>query len=198
VKLFVGGDTLTARAPYGRFEISFRPTHTLFLLTNPKPRADASDYALWQRIHLIPFTLCFVDEPQADNERRRDPGLLDKLKAEASGILAWLVQGCKAWQKEGLNPPEAVRAATKSYRADEDLFGQFLEQACTFGERCEVKAGELYKAYRQWSEDMGLKPKSGRKFGEYMKAQHDSYQDYRGVFYLGVGLLAPVNDSTQT
>ena len=82
IKWLVGGDTLVGRPPYGRREISFDPTHTLFLLTNHKPKADPTDYALWQRIHLIPFTLSFVDEPHHENERQRDPYLADPLRAE--------------------------------------------------------------------------------------------------------------------
>lgn len=102
VKLLVGGDTLCGRPPFGKREVQFQPTHTLLLLTNHKPKADPSDYALWQRVHLIPFTLSFVDNPTGPNERRRDPYLAERLRAEASGILAWLVRGCLAWQRDGL------------------------------------------------------------------------------------------------
>ncbi|HQN18497.1 MAG TPA: phage/plasmid primase, P4 family, partial [Syntrophobacteraceae bacterium] len=105
VKWLVGGDTLVGRAPFAKREITFKPTHTLLLLTNHKPKADPTDYALWQRVHLIPFALSFVDEPHQANERKRDPYLIERLRAESSGILAWLVRGCLAWQREGLRPP---------------------------------------------------------------------------------------------
>ena len=29
----------------------------------------------------------------------------EKLKAEWPGILAWMIEGCLEWQKEGLRPP---------------------------------------------------------------------------------------------
>ncbi|MBU4317796.1 MAG: DNA primase [Proteobacteria bacterium] len=95
VKWLTGNDMLTGRNPHDKYEISFKPTHTLFLLTNSRPHAPAEDFAFWQRMILIPFGLSYVDyEPEKDNERRADPDLPEKLKQEASGILAWLVRGC--------------------------------------------------------------------------------------------------------
>jgi len=108
VKWLTGEDTITARAPFAKRQITFSPTHTLFLLTNHKPHITADDYAIWQRVHLVPFNLSFIDEPKTEYERKRDPDLSKKLKEEASGILAWLVRGCLSWRIEGLNPPRIV------------------------------------------------------------------------------------------
>ena len=80
VKWLTGGDTLTGREMYGRDLIKFKPTHTLFLLTNSRPHAPAHDFALWERIFLIPFNNRFVLEPHLENEFRRDEKLLKKLK----------------------------------------------------------------------------------------------------------------------
>jgi putative DNA primase/helicase len=188
VKWLSGGDTLTGRGNYDRRQISFRPSHKLILLTNHRPHADASDYALFQRLHLIPFTLSFVDDPQRPKERKADKGLLEKLKAEGPGILAWLVRGCLAWQKEGLNPPETVKAATKAFQEEEDLIGQFISEKCTLGPGLEVQAGTLFTAYQEWTEKNGLKAFSGVKFGREIRNRFDSYKD-RNTFYTGVDLL---------
>jgi putative DNA primase/helicase len=67
VKELVGGDTLNARGVWGKNHVQFEPSHVLLLLTNEKPSAPASDYALWKRIYLIPFTQSFVDDPRAPN-----------------------------------------------------------------------------------------------------------------------------------
>ena len=188
VKWLSGGDTLTGRGNYDRRQISFRPSHKLILLTNHRPHADASDYALFQRLHLVPFTLSFVEDPQKPKERKADKGLLEKLKAEGPGILAWLVRGCLAWQKEGLNPPEAVKAATKAFQEEEDLIGQFISEKCTLGPGLEVQAGTLFTAYQEWTEKNGLKAFSGVKFGREIRNRFDSYKD-RNTFYTGVDLL---------
>jgi tRNA(Arg) A34 adenosine deaminase TadA len=66
----------------------------------------------------VPFRLSFVNrEPARDFERRADLGLFDKLKEEASGILAWLVRGALIWKAEGgLHPPASVLADIDAMR----------------------------------------------------------------------------------
>ena len=189
LKELVGGDTLNARPLFGKHHIQFAPSHLLLLLTNSKPVAPAGDFALWQRVHLIPFDRAFIDNPKAPNESKADPYLLDKLKAEASGILAWLVRGCLEWQRIGLNPPDIVRAATESYKNDEDTLGHFIEDRCILGEACHVRAGELYTAWKAWAEINGSAYLSGKIFGmEIRRRGFDSYHDKQGTSYLGIGL----------
>ena len=160
----------------------------LLLLTNAKPVVPSNDYAFWKRIHLIPFNTSFVDSPQKPFERQVDHKLTEKLKAEAFGVLAWLVRGCLEYQRIGLKPPQTVIAATEAYRHDEDLIGQFLEARCELDPNAQVKGGELYKAYREWAEEMGMRPISQKFFGVEMKKRFDLYTR-RHVFYVGLRLL---------
>jgi putative DNA primase/helicase len=188
IKELNGGDTLNARAVYGRDPVEFAPTHLLILLTNERPQATASDAALWARILLIPFNVRFIDEPKGQNERKADHDLLNRLKAEAPGIMAWLVRGCLLWQREGLAPPEIVKAATREYQKEEDLIERFLNDRCIVGATYEIQASILYKVYHGWAEENGLKPMTGIKFGKEMQNRFDSYQK-RHVFYTGLSLL---------
>ena len=74
--------------------------------------------------------------------------LSEKLKAEGSGILAWAVEGCLAWQRTGLNPPEKTRIATAAYFADENIVAQWV------ADHCIVTAGyftPVAEAYRDWA-----------------------------------------------
>lgn len=80
-----------------------------------------SGYAIWRRIRLIPFEVIIP-------EGERDPNLAARLIVEElSGILAWAVQDCLAWQEKGLKPPEKVQAATGAYRKEMDVLAGFLE-----------------------------------------------------------------------
>jgi len=115
VKFLTGGGDIPARQLYGR-DYTFVPSHLLILLTNHKPHADAQDSAFWDRLCPIIFTIRFVDNPTAPHERQKDRALGDTLDVEASGILAWLVRGCLAWQREGLNIPASVLLARREYR----------------------------------------------------------------------------------
>ena len=125
-------DPIIARHLHDKRMTRFTPTHKLILMSNSMPDAPMSDFAFWERILLIPFNFSFVDrEPTAPNERRADKHLLDKLKMEAPGILAWIIRGCLKYQQMGLCPPEKVRAATEEYRRSEDLLATFWRNAVT-------------------------------------------------------------------
>ena len=195
LKWLTGGDTLTGRSPHGKRQVTFRPTHTLFLLTNHKPHAPSNDFALWSRIILIPFTQAFVDEPSKGNEHQADSKMLEKLKSEGSGILAWLVRGCLEYQTMGLKPPESVKKATEAYRNDEDLISRFIEEECELGAHFKVKSGELYTAYRTWSQSNGVEILNKKRFGLEMKARFDSVK-IRHVEYIGLRLGAKEDDET--
>ena len=188
VKYLTGGDTLVGRPPHGRDMIEFTPTHTLFLLTNHKPEIPTIESGIWERVHLIPFTLKFVDEPKEPNERQRDPFLPEKLKAEAPGILAWLVKGCLEWQRAGLNPPSIVKETTAEYRRDEDILSAFIQEVVIINVSSRVKAGEFYKAYERWCLGNGHKPMGGKKFGERMSKIFKKRRDSKGNYYEGIEL----------
>ena len=150
MKLFTGGDTLAGRLNYSNEMIRFKPTHSLFMLTNHRPRIGGGDAAVWSRLRLIPFLLSFVDDPIANHERKKDPDLQEKLLREASGILAWLVRGCLDWQKNGLNPPQTVMEAGREYKMDEDPLQQFVNERCHLGTGYKAQAKPLYDDFAAW------------------------------------------------
>lgn len=75
-----------------------------------------------------------------------------------------------------MNAPDVVTNATKDYQAEEDIIGHFIDDCCILGRTIEAKAGEVYKAYRQWAEENGHKQMSGTRFGKEMKTRFDSYK----------------------
>ena len=191
VKWLAGGDTLVGRPVQGKKEIRFQPTHTLFLLTNHKPRIPADDHAIWERVLLIPFNMSFVDNPQKFNQRKQNPYIKQKLLSEAPGILAWLVKGFMEYHNLGLNPPESVKAITDKYREDEDVLGQFISECCSISKGLKQQARPFYNAYKTWCEQNSYKPLGSRKFGERMVERFDRV-DEQCRFYLGVELNTPI------
>lgn len=190
VKWLTGGGTITARPLHGS-PVTFTPRYTLMLITNHKPKADSDDYALWKRLLLIPFTESFIDKPIAANEHKADSRLAEKLKAEGPGILAWLVRGCLAWQREGLNPPPVVTGATEVYQQEEDDLAQFVEECCLIDSGNEVKASHFYAAYFEWAKSYKGDAQSKIEFGKKMskRFRKDRAKDGNGLAYYGVGLL---------
>jgi putative DNA primase/helicase len=74
-------------------------------------------------MNLIPFTVTIPDD-------EKDPKLFEELKPEWGGILQWMIEGCLAWQREGLSPPQAVVAATEDYLESQDSMAAWLEECC--------------------------------------------------------------------
>jgi putative DNA primase/helicase len=200
VKLLSGGDLLSARAPHAKEDITFNQTHTLFFSTNHRPQISATDKALWARIHVIPFLMRYVNDPDPEkqNEKPKDKHLPDKLKAEGPAILSWLVRGCLAWQRDGLQKPSAVEAATTEYNEAMDLVKGFYEECCIIGKdgvACKSKAGDLWTAYEAWGERVGLHFLGKRKFFERLQADFDSHRENTGTWYVGIGLKDVVQSS---
>lgn len=152
IKDLTGGDTLTARFLHKEF-MQFKPTHKLWMYGNHKPLIRGTDKGIWRRIKLIPFT---AHIPTAEQDKR----LGQKLRAELQGILAWAVQGCLAWQREGLGLPTAVQQATDTYRSEMDSLGSFIEDRCELKEGAVTPKKELYEAYKAWCDLYGEYPLS--------------------------------------
>jgi len=195
LKWLTGGDSLTGRDPYGKRMITFSPTHKLVLLTNHKPRIDGAEYAVWKRLHLVSFPLSFVDDPQKDFERVRDADLSEKLKAEAAGVIAWLVRGCLEWQEQGLNPPQVIRDATQEYQTEEDVIGLFIEEKCELGTKQEVKSQTLFSAYYKWCDENNLHAISQPTFGKRIQTMFERKRKTDGIVYIGID-LKPENSDT--
>lgn len=191
VKWLTGGDELIGRNPHDKYEVRFTPTHFLMLLTNIKPYAPADDFAFWERLHLIPFKLSFVDrDPVAPNECRAIKDLADKIKEESSGILAWLVKGCLLYQKNGLAPPECVLEEIKQYRRDQDLLADFLEDKCIVAEHQKVQSSKIYDIFSTWFEkNISKKGLSQKKFGTLMSKKFDKAKSIGVFYYYGLDIL---------
>jgi putative DNA primase/helicase len=87
-----------------------------------------------------------------------DRQLEEKLRAEAPGILRWMIQGCLDWQKNGLVRPDIIVQATQEYFDDQDLFGQWLDECCDVDRDNPHKwetAAELFKSWKDYAETAG-------------------------------------------
>lgn len=117
VKELTGGNPITARRMREDFW-TFDPTHKVFLATNHKPAVRGTDEGIWRRIKEVPFKIRIADN-------KADKSVLDRLKLERAGILAWCVRGCFEWQKSGLQEPKSVTQTTSEYRESQDVLARF-------------------------------------------------------------------------
>lgn len=156
VKRMTGGDKLTARFLHQEY-FEFTPKFKLWIAANHLPQIRGTDYAIWRRIHLVPFTQTIPAEEQ-------DPYLVDELKQESAGILAWALKGCMEWQETRLTPPQAVVAAVEQYRSEQDVLGAFISDCCVLGRTVTTTKAALFAAYQTWCEENNERPWSQTRF----------------------------------
>lgn len=183
VKQITGKDQISARPLYKEFT-NFVPQFKFWLGMNHRPAIQGTDSGIWRRIHLIPFEVCIEDE-------KRDRHLLEKLKMEAPGILAWAIQGLAKYRRVGLGQPEVVRAATTDYRLDQDVLGRFIEARCLVAPTTSIGGRVLYDGFRKWCAENVEEPWNERRFSQSMaerKFQKTRGGPTRGVVWFGIQL----------
>lgn len=183
VKAITGGDPITARF-MRQDNFTFRPQFKLMIAGNHAPSLRNVDEAMRRRLNILPFVV---------KPAQPDPHLESKLCEEWPQILAWMIAGCLEWQANGLRRPDAVAGATDRYFADQDMFGQWLDEQC----ECAPDKWELpTPLFRAWCE-------FARGAGEQAGSQKDfkSALERRGIIggksnglriYRGVSLRAGV------
>lgn len=187
VKELTGGDVITARFMRGEW-FDFKPEFKLWLATNHRPEIRGTDKAIWDRLCLVPFD---VSIPEAEQDRR----LGEKLLAELPGILRWAVDGCLAWQREGLATPAIVKAATATYRSDMDVLAAWLGDCCEVGGAWSAAAGDLYSSYKSWSEGVGERPMSQKALAQRLIERGFSQNRVHGGRRVWVGLTVSASTS---
>jgi P4 family phage/plasmid primase-like protien len=158
IKSWTGGDPITARFLFGE-DFTFKPEGKIWLAANTKPVISERNYAAWRRVHLIPFSVTIPLEEQ-------DRELEAKLIEELPGILIWALRGLKEYHRIGLQPPEAVKAATEAYRQENDSLAAFLSECCEVRKLAVCKNADLITAYRLFCSMDGYEPISQKKFSE--------------------------------
>jgi putative DNA primase/helicase len=91
-----------------------------------------------------------------------------------AAILAWALEGCRAWQEQGLAIPERVRLYTDEYRAENDPSADFFEERCVFEPRAVVRRSELRRAYEEWAKENGEWPVAPRTLAGALKERGGS------------------------
>jgi putative DNA primase/helicase len=143
IKEMTGGDKITARFMRQDF-FSYTPAFKLLFSGNHMPALRTVNKAITRRFNRIPFAVTIPDD-------KVDPHLADKLKAEGRGILAWMIEGCREWQRIGLSPPKAVTEATESYLQSEDILGAWLEECCELDPNAWASATDLFESWKRWA-----------------------------------------------
>lgn len=158
LKALTGGDPIPARFMRQDF-FEYVPQFKLLIAGNHKPSFRNVDEAIRRRVKLVPFT---VTIPEAE----RDKNFSKKLIPEWPGILRWMIEGCLAWQRDGLKPPADVRYATNDYLTGQDDLQRFIDDACVLGPNESDTSAHLWDGWTDWAEDHREFVGSQRRFSD--------------------------------
>lgn len=190
VKMLTGGDAVKVRNLYQNY-FTFEPTFTLWIFGNHKPEIRGADNGIWRRITLIPFEHTIPIE-----KRLPQSVILERLRAEASGIISWIVEGWKKYCEEGLRRPSIVVAATENYKDDQDPLSGFFNDMIIFEPESQTKGSEIYNAYIQWCETQKEQPVSKKTFFRILEEKGFGFTKDRNKqkHFIGIKLLPNQND----
>ena len=143
VKFITGHDVITARHLY-QSPFDFTPTHKSFLTTNNKPIIKGTDEGIWRRIHLVPFVRTIQRQERDVNFREKK--LLPELAGSQLGP-----GGVRRIPARRSQTMRCVTEATREYRDDMDLVGQWIKERCELGDGKKEASADLYCDYEAWA-----------------------------------------------
>ncbi len=191
IKRFTGGDLVTARFLHEEY-FSFMPQGKPWLATNHKPGIKGTDRAIWGRCKLIPFEADVKALYAARGERLPSfAEVVEGLRGELSGILAWAVRGCLDWQRDGLEEPSTVKLAGSDWESEEDTLAQFLEDRLQRGKpNAKERSGDVFLCYVRWARSNAVEPIAKTVFGKEMSKRGLKAVPSNGVrWYHGLSLI---------
>lgn len=160
IKRMTGGDPIAVRALYST-QYTTQPVFKLCLFTNRVPRIDATDNAIWRRLHIIPFSVTIPPED-------RVLGLDSILANEGSGILNWMIKGFQDFARMGgLCPPQSILNLRNEFRTGNDTVEQFTATCCdTTDKEASTPVNLLHDTYVVWCSSSGIDPIATSEFGK--------------------------------
>ena len=199
VKDATGGDRMWGRRLYhDGFE--FEPTHKIVVATNHLPEIRGTDEGIWRRLRIVPFVARFWNpdtDPPGRAELKQDKELADKLRAERSGILNWLLTGCHDWQTHRMPASREMQNLCGEYRTEQDTVGQFLTERCSPAPGHLIGASGLYDAYRVYTVSSGILPVNTKQFSKAVQQHGFNKITSNGVKYVGLKLITEGTEGTE-
>ena len=107
-------------------------------------------------------------------EADQDERLAEKLIAESSGILNWLLEGLQMYFQNGLAATESMDRDTEDYRGQENHMERFVDEECEIvaQETVRTPSAEIYGRYKTWCDGNGEIAESSKALTFYLKRKH--------------------------
>ena len=167
MKELTGNDKIYARGLF-KEPIEFIPQFKLLLMCNDLPNIPTNDDGTWRRLEVVDFISRFLDDKsKLDDSKhvyKRDKQLKSKFEMWKKVFFGFLLEEWMKYDKEGITIPPQVNSKTKSYRNENDILGQWIDQSCEIVDNNVLDNGlelaqtcfeDLFWDYKQWCQKQG-------------------------------------------
>ena len=185
IKQLTGRDKIAARF-MRQDEFEFMPTFKIIIAGNHRPGLKTVGEEMRRRIHLVEFP---------ETIREQDQQLPEKLRYEYPAILQWMIDGCLAWQSEGLGKPERVTEDTEQYLRAQDVLGDWISEYIKRIDGVSARVADCYRSYTAFAKDRGEFEPSMTRFSEDMQAK--GFETFKSsvMHFRNCSINPPVNVS---
>ena len=167
------------------FEFTFKGK--IFMATNYLPLVKGVDKGVWRRIKVIPFNKTFENESNNKN-------LKEELMTEKEQILGWLIKGAVSYCSGKLTVPQTVINYTSSYKTEQDIVQQWIDECCEISPAYYEKAGVLFENFRAWCFKGDIKGYNITLFGRNLVKKFERKQFSYGKVYYGIRIKREVEN----
>ena len=176
MKELTGGDRIKARMLF-KDCFEFIPHFKLAVMCNELPNITADDNGTWRRVHVTPFESTFTDNKDKVDESRNiyemDKTIKDvKFEYWAVPFMGMLMKEWIQYDKFGIDDiiPSKVKDATKKYRNENNILGQFIELCSVVPNTVEkgvtlapTEFEDIFYHFKQWCQQSAYKPPDKKK-----------------------------------
>nr|WP_255725301.1 phage/plasmid primase, P4 family [Photobacterium sp. OFAV2-7] len=168
-KAIIGGDTMSAREPYGKV-FTFTPEAACWFNGNYYLTTKDHSEGFWRRWSIVHFA-------NSKPERERDPKLLAQIiEQELPAVLAWAIREVQDYLDNDLFLSSAHHACIQEWKLDGNSISSWLNDVedSAVGERKHrmsvppLKVSHAYTIYKDWCHHNNRKPYNKTAFKAYI------------------------------
>ena len=162
MKELSGQDRILVRTLF-KEPYEFKPQFKMILTCNELPEVPSDDGGTWRRIKVCNFSSRFCENPVVNkNEFHMDLELTDKFDKWKEVFISMMIERHKHINPSSIIEPSEVRIATESYKQNNDIIGQFINEKIIIDEEIReprVTITKLYNDFRIWCSSNVIKGK---------------------------------------
>jgi putative DNA primase/helicase len=177
LKQYTGEDAIAAGG-FKQQVVTFRPQAKVIAYANNYPEINETNKAMKRRLKIIPCNF---------KVERKDSGLKNDLKAELSGILNWVIEGCRKYREEGLKEPNVVDKAIETFFTSKDTVDIFIKECCQVDSIEQFPLKTAYARYLECCSDCALRALGKTAFATKLEEKGYSRVHSGKRFWRGIG-----------